>query len=287
METPGTHTDPHTKLDALRSLLRDLAGEGAVIGYSGGVDSAFLTLVAHQELGDRCVAVTALSESYAAREKDEALTLARRFGFRLQSVVTRELEDPRYAANPTNRCFFCKEELFTALRAVADELGFRWLLYGAIADDLGDHRPGALAAAQGGVRAPLQEVLLWKEEIRTLSRELGLPTWDKPSMACLSSRIPYGTRVEAPLLRRIEEAEEFLRSLGFRTIRVRHHDRIARIEIGAEEFPLVLENGRRSAIDEKFRTLGYDFVTVDLAGYRSGSMNTGRAEGGVSWTRNG
>jgi uncharacterized protein len=264
----------HSKLDRLRTLLRAFTPEGAVIGYSGGVDSAFLMLIARQEMGDRTAAVMALSESYAGREREEAEALARTFGFPLRTVVTHELEDPRYAANPTNRCFFCKDELFVHLRAAADELGFRWMLYGAIADDLSDHRPGARAAEQHGARAPLQEVMLTKAEIRELSRELGLPTWDKPSMACLSSRIPYGTRVDAPLLRKIEEAEEYLRTLGFRTIRVRHHDTIARIEIGPEEFPRIMDPERRTAITGAFRGLGYEFVTLDLAGYRTGSLNS-------------
>ena len=259
------------KLAALRALLREMGG--IVLGYSGGVDSAFLAKVAQEELGERAVAVVALSESYAAREKDTALELAERIGIRLRTVRTHELENEAYAANPTNRCYYCKEELFTHLKKVSEQTGIRWIAYGAIADDLGDHRPGAVAAAEDGARAPLQEVMLSKAEIRLLSKKMGLPTWDKPSLACLSSRFPYGTRITGELLARLDRCEEFLHDLGFRQVRVRHHDTIARIEIDRAEFARVLEPGVSDAIARRFTELGYTYVALDLAGYRSGSMN--------------
>lgn len=259
------------KLGELRALLRDLGG--VVIGYSGGVDSAFLAKVAQEELGERAVAVVALSESYAARERESALELAQRIGIDLRAVRTNELANENYAANPTNRCYYCKEELFVHLKQVSEETGIPHIAYGAIADDLGDHRPGAKAANEYGARAPLQEVMLWKSEIRLLSRGLGLPTWDKPSLACLSSRIPYGTPVTAELLARLDRCEEFLHDLGFRQVRVRHHDRIARIEIEREEFGRVLETDVADRIVARFRELGYTYVSLDLAGYRTGSMN--------------
>ena len=259
------------KLAALRALLREMGG--IVLGYSGGVDSAFLAKVAQEELGERAVAVVALSESYAAREKDTALELAERIGIRLRTVRTHELENEAYAANPTNRCYYCKEELFTHLKKVSEQTGIRWIAYGAIADDLGDHRPGAVAAAEYGARAPLQEVMLSKAEIRLLSKKMGLPTWDKPSLACLSSRFPYGTRITGELLARLDRCEEFLHDLGFRQVRVRHHDTIARIEIDRAEFARVLEPGVSDAIARRFTELGYTYVALDLAGYRSGSMN--------------
>ncbi len=259
------------KLAALRALLREM-GE-IVLGYSGGVDSAFLAKVAQEELSERAVAVVALSESYAAREKDAALELAESIGIRLRTVRTNELENEAYAANPTNRCYYCKEELFTHLKQVSEETGIRWIAYGAIADDLGDHRPGAVAAEEYGARAPLQEVMLGKAEIRLLSKRMGLPTWDKPSLACLSSRFPYGTRITADLLARLDRCEEFLHDLGFRQVRVRHHDTIARIEIDKAEFARLLEPGVSDAVTARFRELGYTYVALDLAGYRSGSMN--------------
>jgi uncharacterized protein len=242
------------KLRALRTLLRNDLG-GIVLGYSGGVDSAFLAKIAQEELGERAVAVVALSASYAAREKEAALVLAEQIGIRLHTVATNELENEEYAANPSNRCYFCKEELFVHLRRVANEVGIPHIAYGAIADDLGDHRPGAVAAEKYGARAPLQEVMLSKAEIRLLSKRLGLPTWDKPSLACLSSRIPYGTPVTADLLARLDRCEEFLHDLGFQQVRVRHHDTIARIEIERGEFVRVLDEGVAEAIVARFKEL--------------------------------
>jgi len=247
--------------------------ESVVVAFSGGVDSTFLARAAHEALGDRALLVTADSETYPASELDEARELAARIGARHVVVRTHELENPSYTSNPPNRCFFCKEELFTHLTPIAEREGFRVLVYGATVDDLGDHRPGMQSARQRGVRAPLIEAELGKAEIRALSRELGLPTWDKPAFACLSSRFQYGDAITAEKLRQVDAAEAFLRGLGFRQFRVRHHDRVARLEIPREDMPRLWEDGRHEQIVKRFREIGYHFVAVDLLGFQSGSAN--------------
>jgi len=224
-------------------------------------------------VGDRAVLATADSETYPASELEETRRLAALLGMRHVVIQTRELDNPDYAKNPPNRCYFCKEELFNRLEPLAAAEGGAQLVYGANMDDLGDHRPGMQAATAKGVRAPMIEAELGKEEIRALSRDLGLPTWDKPSFACLSSRFQYGERITAEKLRQIDAAEAFVKSLGFRQFRVRHHDRLARIELPVEELPRLWEDGRREAIVGRFRELGYLHVTVDLQGFRSGSAN--------------
>jgi uncharacterized protein len=259
------------KYERLLEVLRGL--ESVVVAFSGGVDSTLLARAAADALGDRALLVTADSETYPASELEEARRLAGLVGLRHLVIRTQELANPEYARNPSNRCFFCKEELFTALAPIAEREGCRHLVYGATMDDLGDHRPGMVSARQRGVRAPLIDAGLTKAEIRELSQRLGLPTWDKPSFACLSSRFQYGDPITAEKLRRIDAAETFVRSLGFRQFRVRHHDRLARLEIPLEDVPRLWQEGRHEAILARFRELGYAYVAVDLGGFQSGSAN--------------
>jgi len=266
---------PTPALDAkyahLVALLRDM--RSVVVAFSGGVDSTLLARAAADALGERAVLVTADSETYPEAELAEARRLAALLGLRHLVVRTEELANPEYVRNGANRCFFCKDELFARLAPIAEREGVGALVYGANVDDLGDHRPGMKAATAHGVRAPLIEAALTKAEIRDLSRTLGLPTWDKPSFACLSSRFQYGDRITADKLRQVDAAEAFVRSLGFRQFRVRHHDRLARLEIPLDEIPRLWEDGRHEAIVTHLRELGYLYVAVDLAGFQSGSAN--------------
>jgi uncharacterized protein len=262
-------------LDAKYARLVDLLREmrHVVVAFSGGVDSTLLARAAGDALGAGALLVTADSETYPEAELAEARRLAELMGLRHVVVQTEELANPEYARNGANRCFFCKEELFTRLAPIAAREGIATLVYGANLDDRGDHRPGMKSAQARGVRAPLIEAELGKAEIRELSRALGLPTWDKPSFACLSSRFQYGDRITAEKLRQVDAAEAFVRSLGFRQFRVRHHDRLARLEIPLEEMPRLWQDGRHAAIVARFRELGYVYVTVDLNGFQSGSAN--------------
>ena len=261
------------KYQTLRAILAEMGD--LIIGMSGGVDSVLLAKVAHDVLGPRALAVTADSPSLPRRELAEAEELARRIGVRHLVIKTEELSDPRYAANPTNRCYFCKSELFTRLEQLAAELGFRWLAYGENYDDQGDHRPGSRAAGEHNVRAPLKEAEFTKTDIRRLAEYLGLPVWDKPAFACLGSRFPYGTEITPERLAQVEAAEDLLWTLGFEQFRVRHHDEIARIEVPPEQMGKLLALADR--VVAAFQQLGYTYVTMDLAGYQRGSMNKGVA----------
>jgi pyridinium-3,5-biscarboxylic acid mononucleotide sulfurtransferase len=258
-----------------RALADTLTALGSVIvAYSGGVDSAYLALVASRTLGDRAFAVTADSPSYPERHRHMAMQIAARFGLRHEIIHTGELERPEYRANPANRCYYCKHELYTHLSRLAASRD-AIVVDGNNADDRGDYRPGRQAAREFGVRSPLDEVNLTKDEIRDLSKRAGLPTWDEPASACLSSRIPYHSEVTDEKLRMIERAEQAVRALGFRLCRVRHHDDLARVEIAREDMPRALEPDVRAAIVRELKAVGYRYVSLDLQGYRTGSLNEG------------
>jgi uncharacterized protein len=288
------------KLDQLRALLKSY--NSCLVAYSGGVDSVFLARVAHEALGGRALAVIADSPSLPRRELQEALDIAAKFALPVRVVHTQEFTNENYTSNPANRCYFCKHELFEELKPLAIAENFAVVAYGENASDIGDFRPGARAAAEFLARAPLKEIGLTKAEIRELSAQLGLPTADKPQMACLSSRVPYGETVTPEKLRMIEQAEYVLRDLGFHDVRVRHHEMrrnegmmndaaqpapsLARIELAPAEIPRLLAEGRLASVAEELKKIGYAHVTLDLQGYRRGSTNevlgSGKMAGGGS-----
>jgi uncharacterized protein len=266
-----------TALDSKNRRLRDFFGgvESVIVAFSGGVDSTFLAWAATQALGSSALCVTADSPSYPDRHRRLALDAARRFGLHHLVIHTRELERPHYRANPVNRCYYCKHELYTALSSLASQRGIQVIADGSNADDRGDYRPGRQAAREFGVRSPLDEAGLTKDDIRELSRVAGLPTWDEPASACLSSRIPYLSEVTDEKLRLIERAESVVRGLGFRVCRVRHYDELAKLEIGIDELPRALEPDVRDRLVQELTALGYRNVTIDPRGYRQGSLNEG------------
>lgn len=272
----ATHAGPaglDQKEAALRRTLAELPS--LIVAYSGGVDSAYLAYAATGVLGDRALCITADSPSYPERHRRMAMRLAEEFGFRHEIIRTDEMARPEYRANPANRCYYCKTELYTHLAAIARDREIAAIADGSNADDRGDYRPGRQAAREFGVVSPLDAAGLTKQEIRELSHRAGLPTWDEPASACLSSRIPYFSEVTDEKLRMIERGESALRELGFRICRVRHHDSMARIELGRDEMARAVEPGMAEVIDRKLRAVGYTSVVIDLRGYRLGSLNEG------------
>jgi pyridinium-3,5-biscarboxylic acid mononucleotide sulfurtransferase len=274
-KTTRKSTTTSEALAARAGRLREILSgyQSVLIAFSGGVDSAYLAIAAAGALGNRALAVTADSPSYPDTHRQLALTIARDFGFLHEVIHTAELDRPEYRANPANRCYYCKDELYGRLAAIARERGIAVIVDGNNADDRGDYRPGRQAAREHGVKSPLDEAELTKDDIRALARAAGLASWDEPASACLSSRIPYGHEVTDERLRQIERAEAVLRDLGFRIFRVRHHDDTARLEIAKAEMPRALDPDVNARLVAALKALGYQYVSLDLQGYRLGSLN--------------
>ena len=261
-------------MNKLKKLKESLASYGdLLVAYSGGVDSSLLLKVAHDVLGKKVLAVIAQSKTYTKEEGDSAVKFAKKLGVRYRVIHTDEFKDKRFVLNPPERCYYCKKELFSKLSGIAKKEGIKHVADGSNISDLSDYRPGANASKEYGIKSPLRDAGMTKDDIRKLARELKIPAWNKPALACLASRIPYGTRIISDVLEKIEKGERFLKGLGLKQVRVRHHGDLARIEVDKCDIASLVEGGIADKIDRKFKKLGYHFVTIDLEGYRAGSMN--------------